>query len=92
MANGARTALSESSQAGLKCAARTRLSALPHELALHHVPVRNRALAGYGFEAYIPSPMIADEIKELAHAEPFRPIRIVLTDRQAFTVVIRLIT
>ena len=30
--------------------------------------------------------MIADEIKELVHAEPFKPIRIVLTDRQTFTV------
>lgn len=31
--------------------------------------------------------MITDEIKELLHADPFRPIRIVLTDRQSFTVV-----
>ena len=30
--------------------------------------------------------MIADEIKELVHAEPFKPIRIVLTDHQTFTV------
>ncbi len=49
--------------------------------------VPNKALACYEFKAYIPSPMITDEIKELVHAEPFRPIRIVLTDRQSFTVV-----
>ena len=30
--------------------------------------------------------MIADEIKELMHAEPFRPVRIVLGDQQAFVV------
>ena len=47
---------------------------------------RNKALVCYGFRAYIPFAMITDEIKELVHAEPFRPIRIVLTDRQAFTV------
>ena len=30
--------------------------------------------------------MITNEIKELAQANPFRPIRIVLADRQSFTV------
>jgi hypothetical protein len=35
----------------------------------------------------ISSSMIADEIKELMHAEPFRPVRIVLGNRQAFVVV-----
>ena len=30
--------------------------------------------------------MISDEIKELLRAEPFKPVRIVLTDRQSFTV------
>jgi hypothetical protein len=30
--------------------------------------------------------MIADEIKELLHAEPFRPVRIVLGNRQSFIV------
>jgi hypothetical protein len=30
--------------------------------------------------------MIADEIKELMQAEPFRPVRIVLGNRQAFVV------
>ncbi|MBI5385209.1 MAG: hypothetical protein HZA90_11055 [Verrucomicrobia bacterium] len=30
--------------------------------------------------------MIADEIKELLHAEPFRPIRIVLGNQQTFVV------
>jgi hypothetical protein len=30
--------------------------------------------------------MIADEIKELIHAEPFRPIRIVLGNEQSFVV------
>jgi hypothetical protein len=30
--------------------------------------------------------MITDEIKELLRAEPFKPIRIVLSDRQSFTV------
>ena len=30
--------------------------------------------------------MIADEIKELMHAEPFRPVRIVLGDQQSFVV------
>jgi len=30
--------------------------------------------------------MIADEIKELMHASPFRPVRIVLGDRQSFVV------
>ena len=30
--------------------------------------------------------MIPDEIKELMHAEPFRPVRIVLGDQQAFVV------
>jgi hypothetical protein len=30
--------------------------------------------------------MIADEIKELIHAEPFRPIRIVLGNQQSFIV------
>ena len=30
--------------------------------------------------------MIADEIKELLRAEPFKPIRLVLGDRQSFTV------
>jgi hypothetical protein len=32
------------------------------------------------------SAMIADEIKELIHAEPFRPIRIVLGNEQSFVV------
>jgi len=31
-------------------------------------------------------PVIADEIKELMRAEPFRPIRIVLGNQQAFVV------
>ena len=31
-------------------------------------------------------PMIADEIKELMHAEPFQPIRIVLGNQQSFVV------
>jgi hypothetical protein len=30
--------------------------------------------------------MIADEIKDLLHAEPFRPIRIVLGQKQSFVV------
>jgi hypothetical protein len=30
--------------------------------------------------------MIADEIKDLRHAEPFRPIRIVLGNQQAYVV------
>ncbi len=30
--------------------------------------------------------MIADEIKELMHAEPFRPVRIVVGNRQSFVV------
>ena len=30
--------------------------------------------------------MITDEIKALLHAEPFKPIRIVLSDRHSFTV------
>lgn len=30
--------------------------------------------------------MIADEIKELMHAEPFRPIRLVLGSQQAYVV------
>ena len=30
--------------------------------------------------------MIADEIKELMHAEPFRPVRIVLGNQQSFIV------
>ena len=30
--------------------------------------------------------MIADEIKELMHAAPFRPVRIVLGDQQSFVV------
>jgi hypothetical protein len=30
--------------------------------------------------------MIADEIKELMNAEPFRPVRIVLGNQQAFVV------
>ena len=30
--------------------------------------------------------MIVDEIKELMHAEPFRPVRIVLGNQQAFVV------
>ena len=30
--------------------------------------------------------MIVDEIKELIHAEPFRPIRIVLGNQQSFIV------
>jgi hypothetical protein len=30
--------------------------------------------------------MITDEIKELMNAEPFRPVRIVLGDQQAFIV------
>ena len=30
--------------------------------------------------------MIADEIKELMHAEPFRPVRIVLGNQQTFVV------
>jgi hypothetical protein len=30
--------------------------------------------------------VIVDEIKELMHAEPFRPIRIVLGNRQSFVV------
>jgi hypothetical protein len=30
--------------------------------------------------------MIADEIKDLLHAEPFRPIRIVLSDKQSYIV------
>ena len=30
--------------------------------------------------------MIADEIKDLMHAEPFRPVRIVLGNRQSFVV------
>ncbi len=30
--------------------------------------------------------MIADEIKELMHADPFRPIRIVLGNQQSFVV------
>ena len=30
--------------------------------------------------------MIVDEIKELMHAEPFRPVRMVLGDQQAFVV------
>ena len=30
--------------------------------------------------------MIADEIKELMHAQPFRPIRIVLGNQQSFVV------
>ena len=30
--------------------------------------------------------MIADEIRELLNAETFKPIRIVLTDQQSFTV------
>src|SRR5438034_7225145 len=30
--------------------------------------------------------MIADEIKELMHAEPFQPIRIVLGNQQSFVV------
>ncbi len=30
--------------------------------------------------------MIADEIRELLHAETFKPIRIVLTHQQSFTV------
>ncbi len=31
--------------------------------------------------------MITDEIKELLRSEPFKPIRIVLTDQQSFTVI-----
>jgi hypothetical protein len=31
-------------------------------------------------------PMIADEIKELMHAEPFQPVRIVLGNQQTFVV------
>lgn len=31
--------------------------------------------------------MITDEIKELMHAEPFKPIRIVLSDQQSLVVV-----
>ena len=30
--------------------------------------------------------MITDEIRGLKQAEPFKPVRIVLTDRQSFTV------
>jgi len=30
--------------------------------------------------------MIADEIRELMHAEPFRPVRIVLGNQQSFIV------
>jgi hypothetical protein len=30
--------------------------------------------------------MIADELKELMHADPFRPVRIVLGDHQSFVV------
>lgn len=30
--------------------------------------------------------MIADEIKELMHAEPFQPVRIVLGNQQSFVV------
>ncbi|PYJ78936.1 MAG: hypothetical protein DME22_26180 [Verrucomicrobia bacterium] len=32
------------------------------------------------------SAMIADEIKELMHAEPFRPVRIVLGNQQSLVV------
>jgi hypothetical protein len=34
--------------------------------------------------------VIADEIKELMNAEPFRPVRIVLGDQQAFVVAFKL--
>jgi len=32
------------------------------------------------------SPMIADELKELMHAEPFQPVRIVMGNQQSFVV------
>jgi hypothetical protein len=48
--------------------------------------IRNRWSVTVSKHIFV-SPMITDEIKELAQANPFRPIRIVLTDRQSFTVV-----
>src|SRR5438445_946922 len=56
--------------------------------------VVSRWLVGALAASILPSPrrianlgtMIADEIKELMHAEPFQPVRIVLGNQQTFVV------
>ena len=61
-------------------------------LAPHRWPGRKFAFIVGGFPlAFIThtanvNPMIADEIKDLMRAEPFRPIRIVLGNEQSFVV------